>query len=634
MVRQSVQGEDEMAQGTTRLTMAQALVRWLTQQFTEIEGARVPLFAGVFGIFGHGNVTCLSEALEEVQDRLPTWRGQNEQSMTLAAIGFAKAKRRRQIMVATSSIGPGALNMTTAAGVAHANRLPVLLLAGDTFANRLPDPVLQQVEHFNDPTVTANDAFKAVTRYWDRITHPAQILSSLPQAVAAMLDPADCGPAFLGLPQDTQEVAFDYPEVFFEPRLWTIPRPRPDRRQLAEAAAVLKTAQKPLLIAGGGVRYSLAEQAVAAFAVKRGIPIVETTAGKGGVTHYHPAHAGPIGIIGSTSANALAAEADVILAIGTRLQDFTTGSWTAFSPRARFVSINAARFDAVKHRALAVVGDALETVTELDAALGDWRADSAHMARARALFKEWDALLDSHQTPGNTAPPTYAQVVHAVNEAAGERDTLISAAGGLPGEVAKGWRVKAPNSFDLEFGFSCMGYEIAAGWGHAMANAGPGGLGGTPIVMVGDGTYMMMNSDIYSTVLTGHKMIVVVCDNGGFAVIDRLQQFKGVPGFNNLLTDCRVQNPAAPPHVDFAKHAEAMGAAARHCESLADFVTALEWAKGTDRTTVLSIATDAHAWVPGDADWDVGVPEVSSRETVREARRQQEAIRAKQRIGV
>ena len=623
-----------MAQATTRLTMVQAMVRWLTQQFTEIEGVRVPLFAGVFGIFGHGNVTCLSEALEAVQDRLPTWRGQNEQSMAHAAIGFAKAKRRRQIMIATSSIGPGALNMVTAAGTAHANRLPVLLIAGDTFANRLPDPVLQQVEHFGDPTVTANDAFKAVTRYWDRITHPAQILSSLPQAVAAMLDPADCGPAFLALPQDTQEVAFDYPEVFFEPRLWTIPRPRPDRQRLAEAAALLKTARKPLLIAGGGVRYSLAEGAVAEFAVKRGIPIVETIAGKGGVTHYHPAHAGPIGIIGSTSANALAAEADVILAVGTRLQDFTTGSWTAFSPGARFISINAARFDAVKHRALAVVGDALETVTELDAALGDWHADPGHMARARTLFKEWDALLDGLQAPGNVAPPTYAQVVHAVNEAAGERDTLITAAGGLPGEVTKGWRVKAPNSFDLEFGFSCMGYEIAAGWGHAMANAGPGGLGGTPIVMIGDGTYMMMNSDIYSTVLTGHKMIVVVCDNGGFAVIDRLQQFKGVPGFNNLLTDCRVQNPAAPPHVDFAKHAEAMGAAARHCESLADLVAALDWAKGTDRTAVLSIATDAHAWVPGDADWDVGVPEVSSRETVRQARRLQEEIRTKQRVGV
>jgi 3D-(3,5/4)-trihydroxycyclohexane-1,2-dione acylhydrolase (decyclizing) len=623
-----------MGQSTIRLTMAQALVRYLCSQSTEIDGIRVPLFAGVFGIFGHGNVTCLSEALEAVQDQLPTWRGQNEQSMALAAIGFAKAKRRRQIMIATSSIGPGALNMVTAAGTAHANRLPVLLIAGDTFTTRLPDPVLQQVEHYNDPTLTVNDAFKAVTRYWDRITHPAQIISSLPQAIAAMLDPADCGPAFIALPQDTQELAFDYPEVFFEERVWSIPRPRPDRAAVAKAVDLLKTARKPLIIAGGGVRYSGAEAAVAAFAAARGIPVVETIAGKGGLTHFHPVHCGPIGIIGSTSANALASEADVIVAIGTRLQDFTTGSWTAFAQDARFISINAARFDATKHRALAVVGDALETVAELDAALGDWRADPGHLPRAKALFAEWDGLLDTHQKPTNTPVPTYAQVVNMVNLAAGETDTLIAAAGGIPGEVAKGWRVKAPNTFDLEFGFSCMGYEIAAGWGCAMAQEGPGAPGGTPIVMLGDGTYMMMNSDIYSTVLSGHKMIVIVCDNGGYAVISRLQQFKGVPGFNNLLKDCRITDAANPLHVDFAAHAAAMGAASRHVDSLADLSTALEWAKGNERTTVISIATDAYAWVPGDADWDVGVPEVSTRESVRKARDSQLAIRAKQRVGV
>jgi 3D-(3,5/4)-trihydroxycyclohexane-1,2-dione acylhydrolase (decyclizing) len=619
---------------TIRLTMAQALVRYLCNQFTEIDGERVPLFAGVFGIFGHGNVTCLSEALEAVQDQLPTWRGQNEQSMALAAIGFAKAKRRRQIMIATSSIGPGALNMVTAAGTAHANRLPVLLIAGDTFTNRLPDPVLQQVEHYGNPTLTVNDAFKAVTRYWDRITHPAQIISSLPQAIAAMLDPADCGPAFIALPQDTQELAFDYPAAFFDERVWSILRPRPDRVALAKAVELLKTAKKPLIIAGGGVRYSGAEEAVAALAAKRGIPVVETIAGKGGLTHYHPVHCGPIGIIGSTSANILAGEADVVVAIGTRLQDFTTGSWTAFAEGARFISINAARFDAIKHQALAVVGDALETVNELDAALGAWKAGAGHLPRAKTLFAEWDALLDGLQAPTNTSVPTYAQVVNQVNLAAGENDTLIAAAGGIPGEVAKGWRVKAPNSFDLEFGFSCMGYEIAAGWGSAMAQSGTGGLGGIPIVMVGDGTYMMMNSDIYSTVLSGHKMIVVVCDNGGYAVISRLQQFKGVPGFNNLLKDCRITDKANPLHVDFAAHAAAMGAASRHVESLSDLAAALEWAKGNDRTTVISIATDAYSWVPGDADWDVGVPEVSNRDGVRKARESQIAIRAKQRIGV
>ncbi|MBY3002066.1 3D-(3,5/4)-trihydroxycyclohexane-1,2-dione acylhydrolase (decyclizing) [Rhizobium leguminosarum] len=616
-----------MSMKTVRLTMAQALVRYLCNQFTEIDGERLPLFAGVFGIFGHGNVTCLSEALEAVQDQLPTWRGQNEQSMALAAIAFAKAKRRRQLMIAATSIGPGATNMVTAAGTAHANRLPVLLIAGDTFANRIPDPVMQQVEHFNDPTVTVNDSFKPVTRYWDRIVLPEQIISSLPQAIAAMLDPADCGPAFIGLSQDTQEVAFDYPATFFEPTVWSIPRPRADRRKLAEAVALLKSAKKPLIISGGGVHYSLAEEKVAEFALKRGIPIVETIAGKGTLTHNHPAHAGPIGIVGSTSANALAGEADVILAIGTRLQDFTTGSWTVFHQDAKFISINAARFDAVKHRALAVVGDALETVIELDAALGDWKADPELLAKAQSLFADWNKLLDQHQAVTNGPIPTYAQVIGIVNETATPNDTLIAAAGGTPGEVTKGWRVKNPNTFDCEFGFSCMGYEIAAGWGHAMAKAGDG----TPIVMIGDGTYMMMNSDIYSTVLSGHKMIVVVCDNGGYAVINRLQQFKGVPGFNNLIKDCRVKEPFA---VDFVKHAESMGALARRCDSLADLKTAMEWAQTTDRTTIVTLVTDAYAWVPGDADWDVGVPEVSERESVQKARADQEKIRAKQRVGV
>ncbi|WP_417280299.1 3D-(3,5/4)-trihydroxycyclohexane-1,2-dione acylhydrolase (decyclizing) [Celeribacter sp.] len=624
-----------MTSKTVRLTMAQALVKYLCNQFTEIDGERVPLFAGLFGIFGHGNVTCLSEALEQVQDQLPTWRGQNEQSMALAATGFAKAKRRRQIMIAATSIGPGASNMVTAAGTAMANRLPLLLLAGDTFANRLPDPVLQQVEHFNNPTITVNDTFKPVVRYWDRITLPEQIITSLPQAIATMLDPADCGPAFIGLAQDTQEKAFDYPEVFFEPKVWKIPRPRPDRDAVAEAASILKTAKKPLIIAGGGVRYSAAESEVATFAEKHGIPVVETIAGKGGLTHNHPVHAGPIGIVGSTSANALAAEADVVLAIGTRLQDFTTGSWTAFSKEAQFVSINAARFDAIKHRAFSVVGDARETVKELGAALGDWAAPSDLMPRAKELFADWNAILDSHQDRSkDAAVPSYAQVIGVMNKVAEPNDTLIGAAGGTPGEITKNWRVKDPNTFDCEFGFSCMGYEIAAGWGCAMAQEGPGTPGGTPFVLLGDGTYMMMNSDIYSAVLTGHKMIVVVADNGGYAVINRLQQFKGVPGFNNLLTDCRIQNRNDPLHVDFAAHAASMGAATRHVNDLDELEEALIWAKGNDKTTVISIVSDAWTWVPGDADWDVGVPEVSEFEKVRDARKSQDDIRARQRVGV
>ena len=615
-----------MTHETIRLTMAQALVRYLCNQFTEIDGERVPLFAGVFAIFGHGNVTCLGEALEAVQDILPTWRGQNEQSMALAGIGFAKAKLRRQIMVATSSIGPGAMNMVTAAAVAHANRLPILLISGDTFANRRPDPVLQQVEHFNNPTKTVNEAFRAVTRYWDRITHPEQIISSLPQAIAVMLDPADCGPAFIGLCQDTQEIAFDYPAAFFAPTTHHVPRPRADLDQLAKAIQALKKAKRPLIISGGGVRYSLAETVVADFALARGIPMAETIAGKGAVVHDHPAHVGPIGVIGSASANAMAAEADLVLAIGTRLQDFTTGSWTLFAHDAQFISVNAARWDAVKHRAIAVVGDALLTIKEIDAGLGDWAADPAWTDKGKAEMAAWNTLLDEHQKPTNAPVPTYAQVVKVIHDNAGERDLLITAAGGLPGEVTKGWRVKSVNSFDCEFGFSCMGYEIPAGWGAAIADDTR-----TPIVMIGDGTYMMMNSDIYSSVLSGHKMIVIVPDNGGFAIINRLQNFKGGASFNNLIKDSRVKEPFS---VDFAKHAESMGALARKVETLSELDEAMKWAQGNDRTTVITLMSDAFAWVPGDADWDVGVPEVSERSEVNAARADQDVIRSKQRIGV
>jgi 3D-(3,5/4)-trihydroxycyclohexane-1,2-dione acylhydrolase (decyclizing) len=529
-------------------------------------------------------------------------------------------------MVATSSIGPGALNMVTAAGVAHTNRLPVLLLAGDAFVNRRPDPVMQQVEHFGNPTISVNDAFKPVTRYWDKIVHPEQIISSLPQAVAVMLDPADCGPAFISLPQDVQEIAWDYPEEFFKPTMHQAPRPRPDRKSLAAALEVLKSAKKPLIISGGGVRYSGAQDALAAFAEKHGIPLCETIAGKGTVTHEHPAHVGPIGIVGSTSANALAAEADVVLVVGTRLMDFTTGSWTAFSPDAKFVAINAARFDAHKHRAVAVVGDALETVNELADAIGDYKADAAWTEKGKLEFGKWNSALDGFQKPTNAAVPTYAQVVGIVNSKAGERDLLITAAGGLPGEVMKNWRVKSPNTFDCEFGFSCMGYEIAAGWGAAMADPTR-----TPIVMIGDGTYMMMNSDIYSTVLSGHKMILIVCDNGGYAVINRLQNAKGGASFNNLIKDCKVKEPFA---VDFGKHAEAMGALTRHVESLGDLGAAVEWAKSTDRTTVLTIVSDAFTWTPGDAWWDVGVPQVSARAEVSAAAKEQQAGRKRQRVGV
>jgi len=612
---------------TVRLTMAQALVRWLCAQRIVVEGETRPLFGGCFAIFGHGNVTCLGEALEAVQDELPTWRGQNEQSMALAGIAYAKARRRRQIMVASSSIGPGALNMVTAAGVAHANRLPILLLAGDVFANRVPDPVLQQVEHFHNPTITVNDAFRAVTRYWDRITRPEQILSSLPQAVATMLDPGDCGPAFLGLCQDVQGEAFDYPEAFFAPTVWRVPRPRPDVEQLVAAAEVLRAAEKPLIVAGGGVHYALATGELAAFAETHAIPVVETIAGRAALPHDHPNNAGPLGVIGSASANTLAAEADAVLAVGTRLQDFTTGSWTVFqNENVRLIGLNAARFDATKHRALAVVGDAQVGLTELSAALAEWRAPAAWLARAQEVYAAWNEVVDQRSGPTNAELPTYAHVVGAVNRVCDPTDLALTAAGGLPGELCKNWKARTAGTFDCEFGFSCMGYEIAGGWGAAMADPSR-----DVIVLTGDGSYLMMNSDLYSSVLAGHKMIVVVCDNGGFAVINRLQTFKGSPSFNNLLEHCRRTTDT---RVDFAKHAESMGAIAEEVRSIADLEAAVKRAKAADRTSVIVIKVDAYEWTPGDAWWDVGVPEVSPRREVQTARAEHEAGWKKQRIGV
>jgi 3D-(3,5/4)-trihydroxycyclohexane-1,2-dione acylhydrolase (decyclizing) len=613
---------------TIRLTMAQALVKYLINQRIMIDGHEQPLFPGVFAIFGHGNVTCLSEALEAVQDELPTWRGQNEQSMALAAIAYAKAKKRRQIMVATSSIGPGATNMVTAAAVAHTNRLPVLLLAGDYYVSRAPDPVLQQVERFDDPTVSVNDAFKPVTRYWDRITRPEQIIQSLPQAVATMLDPADCGPAFLGLCQDTQAEAFDYPVRFFEPRVHRIPRPRADVEQLKQAAQLLKAARKPLIIAGGGVRWSDAEALLASFADKHNIPVGETLNGRTVLLHDHPMNAGPIGIMGASSANELAAEADVVLAIGTRLQDFTTGSWTLFPPDARFIGLNTARFDATKHQSLAVVGDARVSLEELGAALGDWAAPASWRKHSQALYAKWNEYVDQRSGPTNAELPTYAHVVGAVNRLAGERDLALTAAGGMPGELLMNWKAKGVGTFDCEFGFSCMGYEIAGGWGAAMADPSR-----DTFVMVGDGSYMMMNSDIYSSVLAGHKLIVVVCDNGGFLVIDRLQRAKGVPSFNNSLDTCRTANGAF--RVDFARHAESMGAIGVSVKSIGDLEEAVRAAKQADRTTVIHIAVHPTDWSGNDNSWwECGTPEVSEREAVKAARHDHVMGKKKQRVGV
>ena len=613
---------------TTRLTVAQAIVRFLIAQRTVIDGEEAPLFPGVFAIFGHGNVTCLGDALEAAGDRLPTWRGQNEQTMAMAAVAFAKARRRRQIMVATSSIGPGATNMVTAAGIAHANRLPLLLLSGDTFASRLNDPVLQQVEHFDDPTTTVNDAFRPVTRYRDRIVRPEQVLHSLPQAVATMLDPADCGPAFIGLPQDVQAMAFEYPAAFFEPRVHRIRRPGPDPDEVEAAAALLRTAERPLVVAGGGVHYSLAEQELARFAERHGLPVVETVAGKSSLPWDHGSFAGPIGVTGSSSANALAADADVVIAVGTRLQDFTTGSWSVFrNDDMRLIALNAGRYDATKHRAHSVVGDARRGLQELGSALGGWRAPDGWTARAREEYASWNEYLDQAAAPpGDGSEPSYAAVIRTVNRLATAEDYVVSAAGGFPGELNKHWRAMGVGSFDCEYGFSCMGYEIGGAWGAAMALPGR-----TVVSFCGDGSYLMANSDVYGSVLSGHRFVLVLCDNGGYAVIDRLQVSKGAAHFNNLIEHVRAREVV---RVDFAAHARSMGAVVFEASTLEELEGAFGRAREADRTAVIVIRTDPNAWTGGDAWWDVGVPEVSEREEVLVAKAEHEAERKHQRTGV
>ena len=612
---------------TIRLTTAQAIVRWLLAQRTRIDGEELPIFAGVFGIFGHGNVTSLAEALEPVQDQLPTWRGQNEQSMALAAVAYAKAMRGRRIMIATSSIGPGSTNMVTAAAVAHANRLPVLLLSGDTFQHRIVDPVLQQVEHFGDPTITVTDTFKPVSRYWDRITKPAQVVRSLPQALAVMLDPATRGPAFLALPQDVQAEAYDFPTRFFEPRIHYIRRPGPDARDVEAAAALLGKAQRPLLIAGGGVHYSGAVETVRTFAERHGIPVVETVAGKATLTHDHPNYAGPIGVTGSAAANAVAERADVVIAMGTRLQDFTTGSWSVFrDPNVRFVAVNTASWDAHKQLAQPVIGDAKITLEAIDAVLGGYAADPDWLAFADERIAGWHAYLDSWSGRRHDGPPAYAEVIQAINAVAEPEDYVLSAAGGLPGELSMGWRSKSVGSFDSEYGYSTMGYEIAGAWGARLARPT-----GDVIAWVGDGSYLMMNSDIYSTVLTGQKVIFMVCDNGGYAVINRLQVNTGGAEFNNLLSTTRHELDV---RVDFVQHAQSMGAIAERVESVDELPAAFARAKAADRSYVIVVPIDQYTWTEGGAWWEVGVPEVSERPAVRAARADWEANKRHQRVGV
>ena len=605
---------------TVRLTVAQALVRAMAAQWTPGAGERRRVFAGVWAIFGHGNVAALGEALYAARDALPTLRAHNEQAMGHAAVAFAKASLRRRMMACATSIGPGATNLVTAAAVAHVNRLPLLLLPGDVFANRAPDPVLQQVEDFGNGLVTANDCLKPVSRYFDRITRPEQLVSAFNRAMQVLTDPAECGPVTLALCQDVQAEAYAWPESFFAERLWALRRPPPDERELAEAVRVLRAARRPLVICGGGVLYAEAGDELRELCERHEVPSTETQAGKSALPGSHPLNLGGIGVTGTAAANALAADADVILAVGTRLQDFTTGSATLFrSPGQRLIGLNVQPFDAWKHGALPLIADAREGLRRLNEALGEWRSEPAWRERARLERSAWQRTAESFTTAGSGTLPSDAQVIGAVQQAAGDSDILVGAAGGLPGELHRHWRAEQPGGYHLEYGYSCMGYEIAGALGVKLALPER-----EVIVMVGDGSYLMLNSEIATSVRLGARLIIVLLDNGGFGCIERLQGATGNASFNNLLPDAQ----GAVGRLDLVAHARSLGAHASRVRDLAGLAGALAAARKADRTVVLVIETDSAAsTTAGGHWWDVAVPEVSGRAEVRAARERYENAR-------
>jgi len=596
-----------------RLTVAQALVRAMAAQWTEVDGERRRLFAGVWAIFGHGNVAALGEALYAAQDVLPTLRAHNEQAMGHAAVAFAKATYRRRMMACTTSIGPGATNLATAAAVAHVNRLPVLLLPGDVFATRAPDPVLQQIEDFSDGLVTANDCLRPLSRYFDRITRPEQLVVAFNRAMQVLTDPASCGPVTLALCQDVQAEALNWPRSLFEERLWCPRRAPPARYELEQAVKVLRLARRPLIVCGGGVLYSEAGAALREFCERHGVPSGETQAGKSALPASHPLNLGGIGVTGTAAANSLAADADVVLAVGTRLQDFTTGSATLFRGKGRqILALNVQPLDAYKHRAMPLIADAREGLRELSEALGHWRAPDAWTQRAHAERSKWRTMAESFTTAGDGPLPSDAQVIGAVQRGAQTSDILIGAAGGLPGELHKHWQAEHPGGYHLEYGFSCMGYEIAGALGVKLAHPQR-----EVIVMVGDGSYLMLNSEIATSVQMGLKLIIVLLDNGGFGCIERLQRSTGNASFNNLRTSSR----GAQDGLDLVAHARSLGALASKVQGVAELASSLSAARKADRTSVLVIETDpASSTAAGGHWWDVPVPEVSDRTEVRSAR--------------
>ncbi len=597
---------------TIRLTAGQALVKYLTSQFVRLDdGSELPLFAGVWAIFGHGNVAGIGEALYQVKDKLPTYRGHNEQSMAHAAVAFSKARRRQQIMVATSSIGPGATNMVTAAAVAHVNRIPVLLIPGDVFASGLPDPVLQQAEDFSDGSTTVNDAFRPVSRYFHRITRPEQLVQALPKAMVALTDPAQCGPATISICQDVQSLAFDFPETMFEKRVWGLRRQAPDSHELAQTLAAIKAAKKPVIVAGGGVRYSRAETELKTFAETHQIPVVETQAGKSSLQADHPLNFGAVGVTGVTCANTVASEADLVLAVGTRLQDFISGSNSLFT--SQVVQLNVQPMDSIKYRALPCVADARIGLQVLSEDLADYKADPDWITYANQSRNEWIEIQQDILSAADGATiPSDAQVVAAVNQSVAANAVVVAAAGSLPSELHKHWNSAQVGGYHLEYGYSCMGYEIAGGVGVKLAEPDR-----EVVVMVGDGSYMMMNSDIATAVSLGLKITIVVLDNRGYSCINRLQMATGGANFNNLLRDTHHEGLA---EIDFAAHAGAMGAKAEHVANVGELKASVKAASNHAGVSVVVIDTDPMHASPGGCWWEVEVPEVSVRNEVLEKR--------------
>ena len=618
-----------------KMTMAQAVIGFLKRQYTERDGVEQPLFAGCFGIFGHGCVAGIGQALQQNLD-FRYYQIRNEQAMVHAAAGYAKMKNRMQTFACVSSIGPGATNMVTGAAGATINRLPVLLMPGDIFARRNVAPVLQQLESEFSQDISVNDCFKPVSRYWDRINRADQILCALPEAMRVLTSPANTGAVTLALPQDVQTETYDYPEEFFNKRVWHIPRVRADQAALARAAEWIREAKRPMIVAGGGVIYSDACDALKAFVARTGIPVGETMAGKGSLLYDNALNLGAIGVTGTSAANSIARDADLVIGIGTRYSDFTTASKTAFQhPKARFININVAEFDAHKHCALPLLADARMALEDLGEALSGYQADAAYQEQARRLHDEWEAEVDRIYAIRNTPLTSQGELVGAVNELSKPESVMVCAAGSLPGDLHKLWRTRHPKNYHLEYGYSCMGYEIAGGLGVKMAAPDR-----DVYIMQGDGGYLMLNAEIVTSIQEGYKLTIIIFDNFGYKSIGGLSRSLGQEGFatryvypkDGALPGDTVGEDVVVLPVDLAANARSLGAHVIECKTYDDFAEAIKTAETIDKTTVIYIQNDRYVGVPGyESWWDVPVAEVSEMESVREARKEWEKMSARER---